>query len=238
MTFSEDLQPELWDCEFFSPADLAEENFSQPIVIVGAGGFGRHVLAVLRTMQQWREDCFLGFLDDGQVRHDRLERLGVAHLGGTDYCVELPKDTRYVLGIGNGAVREKLVKKFLAAGLKPLTLVHHQAWVAPDARIGEGSIICPGARVDTNVVLGRGVHINNNDTIGHDAILADWVTVFPMVAVAGEVHIGQRSTIGAGSCINPGQKLGADVYVGAGAAVVSDVPDSTLVVGVPAKPRG
>lgn len=238
MTFGKDLPTTVDGCEYFSPVELAQENFSQPIVIIGAGGFGRHVLAVLRTMHGWREECFLGFLDDGEVRHDRLERLGVQHLGATDGCTELPEGTRYVLGIGNGAVREKLDKKFLAAGLKPLTLVHHQAWVAPDARIGEGSIICPGARVDTNVILGRGVHINNNDTIGHDAILANWVTVFPMVAVAGEVHIGQRSTIGAGSCINPGQKLGADAYVGAGAAVVSDVADDTLVVGIPAKPRG
>ena len=35
-----------------------------PIVIIGAGGFGRHVLSILRSTPDWDETRFLGFVED------------------------------------------------------------------------------------------------------------------------------------------------------------------------------
>jgi Serine acetyltransferase len=55
--------------------------------------------------------------------------------------------------------------------------------------------------------------------------------------LAGEVEIGDRSWIGIGASVIQQIRIGADVIVGAGAAVVHDLPDGVTAVGVPARVR-
>ena len=205
-----------------------------PIVIIGAGGFGRHVLSILRSTPDWDETRFLGFVDDGEVNRERLSRINAKHLGTTEGLRTLPASTHYVIGIGNGKVREKLDKKATEAGLYAYTVIHPDSSIASDSVIGEGSVICAGARITTNVELGRQVHINMNVTIGHDANLDSYATVYPLVALGGETTIGERTTIGAGATINPLVHTGIDSYIAAGAVVIRNVADGGLVAGVPA----
>ena len=87
----------------------------------------------------------------------------------------------------------------------------------------------------TNVTLGRHVHINLNSTVGHDCVLADYVTVNPLVAVSGSVTVGADSMLGTHSSVLQGLTIGAAAVVGAGACVVQDVAPSTTVKGVPAR---
>lgn len=207
---------------------------TNPIVIVGAGGFGRHVLSILRATRDWNESEFLGFLDDGAVNAERLKGLNAIHLGPTAMLNELPKNTQYVIGIGKGSVREALDQIAVQAGLHPLTVIHPDSSISPDSIVGEGAVICAGARITTNVHIGRQVHLNMNVTVGHDVRLDSFATVFPLVALGGESVIGKRTTIGAGSAINPGIRTGSDSYIASGAVVINDVPEGVLVAGVPA----
>lgn len=71
--------------------------------------------------------------------------------------------------------------------------------------------------------------------VGHDAVTNNFVSIFPLAAISGFVTLGAESTIGANSVINPGVAVGEGSYVGSGAAVNKDVPEYTLVAGVPAK---
>jgi len=54
--------------------------------------------------------------------------------------------------------------------------------------------------------------------------------------LAGGVTVGEGSHIGIGASVREGVRIGNRVTVGAGAAVVCDVDDDAVVVGVPAKP--
>jgi acetyltransferase-like isoleucine patch superfamily enzyme len=51
----------------------------------------------------------------------------------------------------------------------------------------------------------------------------------------GKIEIGKESFIGARSIIMPGVKIGRNSVVGAGSVVTKDVPDETVVCGVPAR---
>jgi len=53
--------------------------------------------------------------------------------------------------------------------------------------------------------------------------------------VAKPIHIKQNAWIGAGASILLGVTIGENSIVAAGAVVSSDVPDNTVVVGIPAK---
>jgi serine acetyltransferase len=79
------------------------------------------------------------------------------------------------------------------------------------------------------------VHINRMSNVGHDNLLEDFVTVSPGSNLSGNVTLKEGSFIGTGASIIEGKTVGAWARVGAGAAVVEDIPDNTTAVGVPAK---
>lgn len=212
------------------------------VVIIGAGGFGRHVHATLlraieagTALVEGEPVAFQGFLDDGAPDAAILGRIGAAHLGPVSALAGLPEGTRYLLAIGSGPVRRRIDAAVTGQGLAPMTLIDPQATIGTDIRLGPGAIICSGARLETNIETGRHVHVSENCTVGHDAVLADYVTAFPQAAIAGNVTVGAGTTVGTQAAIIQGLTVGADVMVGAGAVVIRDVPDGVTAVGVPAR---
>jgi sugar O-acyltransferase (sialic acid O-acetyltransferase NeuD family) len=205
-----------------------------PLVIVGAGGFGRECLDIADAMSGAGAAIeVMGFVDDGAVDHELLQRMGCALLGRTH---DVPPHARYVIGIGNGDVRRDLDATLTALGRRATTLWHPTATVGRCVDVGDGSVVCAGVRITTNIRIGRHVHLNLNTTVGHDAELSDFVTVFPAATISGNVQIGARATIGTGANVLPGVRIGAGAFVGAGAVVHRDVEAGTTVVGVPARP--
>jgi len=107
--------------------------------------------------------------------------------------------------------------------------------------IGEGTVICAGNILTTNIVLGKQVQINLDCTLGHDVVLSDYATLAPGVHVSGCVQIGRRAYIGTGAEILNGTQndpivIGDDAVIGAGACVTCSIPSGQTWVGVPAKP--
>ena len=71
------------------------------------------------------------------------------------------------------------------------------------------------------------VHIGNNVTVGHNAVLHGCT-------------IGDRTLIGMGSVILDGARIGNDCIIGAGSLVTKNtvIPDGSLVMGSPARIKG
>lgn len=208
---------------------------SGPIVIVGAGGFGREVLDVIEAINAAGGELdFLGFLDDGPVDEDLLARRGAPLLGRVSDGA--PHGARYVIGIGSGAVRESLALRLVSRASEPAVLLHPAATIGADNRLGAGCILTAGCRVTTNIALGQHVQLHVNSTVGHDSTLGDFVSVFPGATVSGNVTIGAGATIGTGANILPGVVIGDGAFVGAGAVVTRDVESGQTVVGSPACP--
>lgn len=205
------------------------------LVIVGAGGHGRETLDVVEAMNetesgQWN---FLGFVDDGEVRADRLDRRGAEVVAAEKLD---PQKVRYVIGIGEPATRVTVAERMTLAGFIPATLIHPEASVGGDVRIAEGVVLAAGARVTTNVSLERHAQLNVGAVVSHDCNVGAFTTLSPGTLINGECTIGERAFFGTGAIVTPRLTIGADAKIGAGAVVLSDVPDGTTVVGVPARP--
>jgi sugar O-acyltransferase (sialic acid O-acetyltransferase NeuD family) len=213
-------------------------------VILGAGGFAREVHDVVSAVARAKSSMggtpneFIGFLDDIEPDAGLLVGRG-AWLGPIAQLESMDADVTFVVGIGAGTVRRRIDEWAESIGRKAARpLIHPSASLGEHrVHIGDGSVICAGVRMTTDITAGRHVHINLNATIGHDAVLGDYVTVNPLVAISGNVSISACATIGTGAAVIQGISIGRDAMIGAGAAVISDIGDGVTAVGIPARPR-
>lgn len=204
------------------------------LVIVGAGPHGREIVDIIGDLNAveptWE---LLGFVDDGDLVSSRGEAPRGAHLGPVAYLES--NDVQYVLGIGWSNVRSELDDTISGWGRTAAILTHPSCTIGGDNRIEPGVVLAAGARVTTNVTLGRHVHLNVNAVVSHDCTVGAFTTIAPGAHLNGDVRVGERSYIGAGAVVLPQVCIGSDVTIGAGAVVTKDVPDGRTAKGVPAR---
>ena len=205
--------------------------------IFGAGASARETAWLAEQCLGERvELSFLIDLPDGAERASN----GTAIVQLAEFAKRHP-GTPSVVAIGNPSLRELCAKKCAVAGLSFATLIHPRIELSRWVEFGDGSIVCAGSTLTTNIVVGRHVHINVGCTVSHDARLGDFATLSPGVHVSGWVTIGSRAFIGTGAVIKNGSSahplvIGNDAVIGAGACVISNVEPYTKMAGVPARP--
>ncbi|MDA8226634.1 MAG: acetyltransferase [Desulfitobacterium hafniense] len=206
------------------------------IVIIGAGGFAREVAWLIeginRKESQWK---LLGFIDENKENRGKVLN-GAKVLGDFSWFTTINKEIYAVCAVGNPKIKEQLVNKTNEAGVKFATLIHPDAVISNYSEIGEGTIICVGNIVTTNIIIGNHVILNLDCTVGHDAVIDDYCTIAPSVNISGNVKLNKGVDVGTGSAIIQGIEIGEYSIIGAGSVVVRSIPARCTVVGSPAKP--
>lgn len=208
------------------------------LTIIGAGGFGREVFAIVCALIDSGADWEIeGFVDDDPNEDDlrQVSILGSRVIGSVNGLPDAGGSRHAVVAIGSPAARRRIVDRLEHRGISFPALVHPTATVGPGVVLADGAVVAPGARLSTNIAVGRHVHVDQNVTVGHDCVLGDFSRVNPQACVSGSVHIGSGATIGASATILQGLAVGDDAMVGAGSVVTRDVTARTVVKGVPAR---
>lgn len=204
------------------------------IVILGAGGHAREVLDVYDACNAAGQGPYevLGFLDDSVEAGTVVN--GRPVLGPMEWLAGRP-DVLAICGIGDPAVRRRVVRRVGAAGARFHTVVHPGVTQTRWVEIGAGTLVTAGCILTNRVRIGSHVHLNLSATVSHDAIIEDFVTAAPGVHVSGSVTLREGCNLGTGAAVIQGLTVGAGALIGAGAVVTADVPENAVAVGVPAR---
>lgn len=147
--------------------------------------------------------------------------------------------------------------KLTIVGNIPFWIIRKVTYEFFGIKIGPGSYIHMWTRFynPANIELGADTHIGDNCfldgrntiIIGNHVDIASQVLIYneehnvaseKFEATSGPVEIGDYVFVGPRAIILPGIKIGRGAIVAAGAVVTRDVPEFTIVGGIPAKEIG
>lgn len=206
----------------------------QKLIIVGGGGFSKEVAHLILEINHLskRQFSILGIVDQQQP----YDFWGIPYLGNDAWAKQnLDHNTRLVFAIGQSKLRKKLVSYYQNLGFSSQTLIHPSCQLSPRIDIGQGTIVCKGSTLTTDIQIGRHCIININCTIGHDSKIDDFSTLSPGVHLSGGVNIGRCASLGTGSVVLPNISIAENCVLGAGAVATKPLDANATYIGIPAK---
>jgi sugar O-acyltransferase (sialic acid O-acetyltransferase NeuD family) len=192
--------------------------------IIGAGGFAREVYWSLPIIERLST---VFFVDDIYWDNSNNLILPLSKFNVNIYEV--------VVAIGNPRDRFDMIQK-LPKETKYFTHIHPSVEILdPNIEVGEGSIICAGCILTTNIKIGKHAHLNLQTTIGHDCEIGDYFTTAPGAKISGNCRIYDCVYIGTNASVKQKISIPSLTTIGMNATVVKNIEESGVYIGVPAK---
>jgi len=205
------------------------------LAIVGSGGFAREVLTLINAINSNTHQYeIVGFVgeDKSQSVH------GYPVIGNDDEVNLTQEPLSIVIAVGEPGLKAKIRGKYNNPLISFPTLVHPSVIFGDkeSIKIGQGSIVCAGCILTTDINIKDFVTLNLQCTVGHDTVIGNYSSFMPSVNISGEVDIKEGVYVGTGAKIINQVEIGEQTIVGAGAVVAKTLPANCTAVGVPAKP--
>jgi sugar O-acyltransferase (sialic acid O-acetyltransferase NeuD family) len=199
--------------------------------IIGAGGMAREAFSIYIDLG--REKDVMGFLEED------CHKDGVILNGKPVHDISFlsrfnEQNKPLVIGAIGSTKRKNLLMKLEKEGYRFDTIVHPSAILSRWVKISDGSIVTAGVIMTFQIDIGRHVIINLGSRIAHDVRIGNYATLSPGSKVMGHASLGDEVYVGTNATIIEGITVGKGAIIAAGAVVVKDVPEMTLVAGVPA----
>ena len=185
--------------------------------LIGYGGHAKEVMAQMGV----KLTCFV---DDNYVVY------------GTNPISEFdPKEYVVMVAVANSKDRFNITQR-LPKETKYFTWVHPTALIMDDnIEIGDGSFIGAYSILTTNIKIGKHTILNRGNHIGHDCEIGDYFSAMPGAIVSGNVKISDLVYMGNNSSIREKLSIHSLSTIGMNSAVVKDIEEHGVYVGVPSK---
>jgi sugar O-acyltransferase (sialic acid O-acetyltransferase NeuD family) len=120
-------------------------------------------------------------------------------------------------------------------GWKPAKLIHPTAILSSNVEVGAGSYIGPLSVISVNTEIGAHAIVDMHVSIGHDADLKDFCSVYPGARISGRCSLGRYAVVGSNATLLPGTLVGERSVVGASSLASCSIEPDTTLLGVPAQ---
>ena len=192
--------------------------------IIGAGGFGREVFWSLTPIER---NNTVFFVNDEYWDNSDPNILPLSLFETDKYEI--------IVAIGDSFARKNVIES-LPKSTKFFTHIHPSVQIlGENVEVGEGSIICAGSILTTNIKIGKHSHLNLQTTVGHDTVIGDFFTTAPGAKISGNCTIGDRVYVGTNASIREKIRICDDVTIGLNAGVVRNIYEQGVYGGTPCK---
>ena len=210
---------------------------SKKLIIIGAGGFGREVAALVRRInRENKQELYhlLGFVDDNPALEGKLID-GFPVLGNLEWLNAQEETFCLTCAIGSSLSRKRAIEKMENKGMEFVSLIDPSAVFLGETVIGTGSIICANSIISVGTSIGKHTIVNLSCTIGHDVAVGDYCTINPGSSLSGFSKLENCVEVGTGTKIIQHIIVGENTILGAGTVVISDIASNVTAVGCPAR---
>ena len=146
-------------------------------------------------------------------------------------------DYNFALSMGDNDVRAELAKEIRAKGGGVPTLIHPAAVVSKYALLDEGVVIHANATIQAGSQIKNDSVVSANAVVIHKAVVSSGCYIAANATIGADVNLGVGVFIGLGAVIASKKVsiIAEKTVVGAGAIVIRDVEETSVLVGNPAK---
>ena len=202
------------------------------MIIAGAGGHAKDL--VLLLSKQLRNIVFLDNLNN-EVQALFLTKYPIIQ-SKEQIDSHLQIDNTFIIGIGGTYAREKIENTLSDLNGKVQSIISTNAVIGEyDVTLGKGLNIMPFVIISNAVNIGDGCLINSRSSLHHDVSIGVYCDIGPSSTLLGGAKVGNYTSIGSGTIILPNVIVGNNCKIGAGSVITKDIPDNSLVIGVPGK---
>jgi sugar O-acyltransferase (sialic acid O-acetyltransferase NeuD family) len=193
-------------------------------MIFGSGGHAGVIASLLHGSYDE-----VAFLDERET----TSRLTQAHFW--EHVDDYRTEVDVFIGIGSNDARRAVFDKLRDHDVTPANCIAGSAYVAHNANLGRGVVLCPGSVVMAHANIGDNVIVNTLSSIDHDCVVGQHSQITAGVTFGGSTRVGESCFFGVKSATLPGVSIGDRSIVMAGSLITRDVPPDVMVGGSPAR---
>lgn len=205
------------------------------VIVFGASGHGRVILDCLEKAGLYQ---MIGFVDSFKQKGQKIN--GYPILGDEYDLPHLILENNIeggIVAIGDNWQRSCMVNRIkdICPEFNFVSIVHPNAIVSDNVKIGIGSVLMPGVIVNTNAVIKDFCILNTNSSLDHDGCMENFSSLAPNVTTGGNVFLGEYSIIGIGSNVLENVSIEEHSVIGGNSLVNRDISNFVIAYGTPAR---